>query len=128
MENPNPSKDFFLPQLEDKLEFLKECIQQVEEHLQKRQRQKQEFISELEQKLCEVQTSIYYLDQMGDVRCNQMSKRRIALEREIKKLEKEKRVQELEYWRDITDLQKELRQLRREYRAVKVGLCSSQMR
>ncbi len=128
MERSNSTQNFSFPNIEDKLKFLKECIQQVEEQLQKRQKQKQEFISELEQKLCEVQTSIYYLDQMGDVRNNQMSRRRIPLEREIKKLEKEKRVQELEYWRDITDLQKELRQLRREYRAVKVGLCSSQMR
>ena len=115
-----------LPQIEDKLNFLKESIDEVIAQLQKRQSQKQNFINELEQKLCEVQTSIYYLDQMGDVRNNQMSRRRINLDKEIKNLEKEKRQQELEYWRDVTALQKELRQLKKEYRTVRAGaLCSN---
>jgi uncharacterized protein YfeS len=58
-----------------------------------------------------------------------MSRRRILLERALKKLEQEKRQQEVEYWRDVTALQKELRQLKKDYRAVKqsVGaLCSDQ--
>lgn len=127
MERTRPTQDFSFPNIEDKLQFLQECISQVEDQLQQRERQKQAFLSELEQKLCEVQTSIYYLDQMGDARNNQMSRRRISLDREIKKLEKEQRTQELEHWRDVTELQKELRQLKKEYRAVKAGaLCSSQ--
>lgn len=117
------SPHFLFPNIEDKLQFLQDCITQVEDQLQKRHQQKQDFLTELEQKLCEVQTSIYYLDQMGDVRNNQMSRRRIALDKEIKTLEQEKRQQELEYWRDVVALQKELRQLKKEYRAVKAGLC-----
>lgn len=118
---------FNLPNIEDKLQFLKESIDEVVIQLQKRSKQKQGFLTELDEKLCEVQSSIYYLDEMGDVNSNQMSRRRINLDREIKNLEREKRQQELEYWRDITSLQKELRQLKREYRAVRVGaLCLEQ--
>lgn len=115
---------FNFPNIEDKLQFLKESIDEVVLQLQKRLKQKENFLSELDEKLCEVQSSIYYLDEMGDVANNQMSRRRINLDREIKNLEREKRQQELEYWRDVTSLQAELRQLKKEYRAVKVGaLC-----
>jgi GMP synthase PP-ATPase subunit len=122
MVDAQSNSDVYLPQINDKLQFLRESIDEVLAQLQKRQQQKQDFMNELEQKLCEVQTSMYFLDQLGDVRANQMSRRRIHLERQLKKLEQEKRQQELEYWRDITALQKELRQLKKEYRAVKSGL------
>jgi hypothetical protein len=90
-----------------------------------RQRQKQGFLTELEQRHCETKTSIYELEQQGDVRYSLGSRRRIGLEKEIETIEKEARQQELEYWRDVTALQKELRQLKKEYRAVRVGLCLS---
>ena len=118
----SPIESAYLPLVEDKLQFLKECIEQVEAQLRERQKQKQEFISELEQKLCEVQTSIYHLDQLGHVRNNEMSRRRVNLDKEIKNLEREIRQQELEYWRDVVELQKEHRQLKKEYRAVKTGV------
>ena len=124
-----PAQPAYLPQLEDKLQFLKECIEQVEDQLTERQKQKQDFISELEQKICEVQSDIYDLDQLGHIQNNQLSKRRINMDKEIKRLEMEIRQQELEYWRDVTELQKELRQLRKEYRAVRQSvnaICSEQ--
>jgi len=122
-----PPPNFSFPQIEDKLRFLGESIDEVTTQLKNRHAQKHDFLKELDQTICEVQTAIYHLDQMGDVHNNQMSRRRINLEKEIKALEKEKRTQELEHWRDTTALQKELRQLKKEYRVVKAGaLCSEQ--
>jgi len=128
---PNfPSKPSFLPQIEDKLQFLRESIAEVEEQLGLRKEQKQALIDDIDQQICEVKSSIYALDHFGDMRNPpQMNQRRNHLEKEIKKLEREKRQQELDYWRDITALQKELRQLKKEYRAVKRStgaLCSTQ--
>ena len=114
----NPSSELLL-QIEDKLQFLKECIEQVESQLRERQKQKQEFVRELDEEICSVQTSIYQLDLTRDH--SRTSQRRTGLEREIKNLEKQKRQQELEYWRDVVELQKEFRQLKKEYRAVRTG-------
>jgi len=128
-QNP-PSKHTYLPQLEDKLQFLREGISEVEEQLRLRKEQEQALIDEIDQQICEVKSSIYALDYSGDMRNPpQMNQRRNHLEKEIKMLEKEKRQQELDCWRDITALQKDLRQLKKEYRAVKRStgaLCSAQ--
>ena len=119
LSETSPARPTCLPPLEDKLQFLRESIEEVQTQLQKRQQQKQEFISALEQKICEMQTDIYELDQLGHIRNNQLSRRRLNMDKDIKRLEMEIRQQELAYWRDVTELQKELRQLRREYRAVR---------
>ena len=125
---------FCMDFLDDKLLFLRECIGQVECQLRVREEQKQEFVRELEQRVCEVQTAIYELDDfglvpnnaLGHVGTSQFGQRKTGLEREKKLLEREIRQQEVECWRDVTALLKELRQLRKEYRAVRqsVGLCS----
>ena len=117
-----PKKPTFeLPIIKEKLAFLDECINELALQLQKRQDQRLEFLKELEERLLEIQNLILELDQLGDVRNNKMSRRRIHLEHEYHAIEKEKRQREHDYWQDITDLQKELRSLRREYRAVRAG-------
>ena len=121
MPSPQPAQSASpVPQIEDKLRFLKACIEQVTEQIHKREAQNQAFVHELEGKTCEVRTSIYALDQMGPD--GQMGPRRTGLEREIKQLEKESRQQALECWRDVVALQRELRQLRKEYRAVQCSM------
>lgn len=89
-----------------------------------REKQKEEFVVELDQKMCEVQTVIYEMDWQscflgGVFYRDQQGKAK--LEEEKRRLEQEKRQHEVECWRDKALLQKELRQLRKEYRAVRVG-------
>jgi len=117
---PDPScqSDYFLP-IEDKLQFLRECICEVEDQVSSRWNQKEAFIGELEQKICDVRTAIYGL---GDQ--SPSNPQRFSLELEINNLEKEMRQQALECWRDVNGLKRELRQLEKEYLAVRGVLCS----
>jgi hypothetical protein len=102
--------------IEDKLQFLSECIDQVEEQIQQRKRHHQEILTELEQKSIDVRNAIYGMDH-HDFEDRQKS----TLEREIRILERESRQQEIESWRDVESLHKELRKLKKEYRAVRAG-------
>jgi hypothetical protein len=119
-----------LPQIESRLKFLQESISELEEQLRLRHEQKQAMLDELDQKICGVQTSIHALEHMGNLRSpSLMDQRRMHLEKEVKELEREKRQQKQEYWRDSIALQKELRLLKKEYRAAQSSagaLCLNQ--
>ena len=118
MERTKPTRDFYFPNIEDKLAFLLECICEVESQLKQRHAKKADFLNQIDEKLCEVQTNIYALEQCNpDIANRQKS----TLEKEIQILEKEKRQHEIECWRDISTLQRELRELKRQYRTVKAG-------
>jgi len=114
---PNQSLPDVLSPIEDKLSFLRECIHELEQEIRHREQQKQDFLNELLQKTCDVQNDI---SATGD-----HVQRRTTLELEIKNLEKEMRHQKLDCWRDTTALKRELRQLKKECRAVGGALCSA---
>ena len=121
MRPNNPTDHFTFSQIEDKLRFLEDCISQIEEQIQEREHQRDDLLSELLQKTCDINTAI--------VAAGDHLSRRTALEAEFNDIEEEMRKQKVDCWRDISALQKELRQLKREYRAVRAGaLCSQQKR
>ena len=111
-----PEEPFSL--LEDKLQFLRESIHEFEEQIRQREQHRQTFLDEILQKTCDVQNIIGATDDHLP--------RKTTFELEIHHLEKEMRQQKLECWRDVTGLQRELRQLTREYRALRGALCSMQ--
>jgi chromosome segregation protein len=104
--------------LKDKLEFLDQCIKEVEAEIRIRQKQAEDFLDELDKKAMAVQNTLFKLESLPAER-----ERQTALEKEIKILEQEKRQQRLDCWKDVSHLQKEIRQLKREHRAVAGVLC-----
>ena len=119
MRPKDQSDNFTFPKIEVKLRFLEGCIVQVEEQIKEREQQRDDLLCELLQKTCDINTAIAaaapYLP------------RKTALEAEFNDIEEEMRKQKVDCWRDISALQRELRQLKREYRAVRAGaLCSQQ--
>lgn len=127
MASSKPPNPFYFPNIEDKLQFLQECIQQVESQLHSRQSQWQKFEAEIQEQALDLHNRILHLEQIGDIRVPRDPRRKAVLETEIQKLEQEKRQMEMEYWRDTASLLRELRQLKKEYRAVKSGALCSQM-
>lgn len=107
---------FLFPNIESKLEFLKECITQVENQLHQRHTHHISIDQELDERICEIQSEIYTLELYSIDSPN-----RNTLQSQIKLLEKEKRQTQLEYWKDCAEMQKELRLLKKEYWMVKAG-------
>jgi chromosome segregation ATPase len=121
MQSGNGDDYYIFSQIEEKLRFLADCIAQVEEQIREREHQRDDLLSELLQKTCDINTAIAAADPYLP--------RKTALETEFNDIEEEMRKQKVDCWRDISALQKELRQLKREYRAVRAGaLCSQQKR
>ena len=114
------NRPYFSPII-DKLQFLRRCICELEGRVRSRIRHKHTFLSGLEERMCDVKNAIFRLDTMGD----SASQRRTALEHQLLDLERELRQQEVECWRDVTILQKDIMPLEREYRSAG-AICSVQ--
>ena len=99
--------------LEDRLTFLQNAIQDIEQHITERTNLNELFLAELNQKICDLDTSLHVLHTADH-------QRKTALELEVCKLEGEIRRQKLEFWRDTGELQSEIRAMRREEMLLKV--------
>lgn len=106
-------------QIEDKLNFLREALDQVETQIKIRSNHTQAFIQELQKKACEVRSDLHRLPDQSPANPN-----RRPLEQQIADLEREIRQQKIDCWRDIAGLQREKRQLEKEYRAIRGALCT----
>ena len=108
------------PNLEDRLHFLKESIDQVEEQIRIRQVRQAEFEDALDTRSCEMGSSLYALDlEMPEG----TTKRRLIYEQELGLIEKERRQLRITYGQDMFMLQKEVRHLRGEYRTLMAGMA-----
>ena len=97
--------------LQEKLFFLRQCIQEVESQVFFRKTQTQEFVDEIVEKTCQIGGRIYSIQ-------DHLSPRKADLEQEVRNLEREVRQQKLDCWRDVNNLLRDLRQLRKEYQTA----------
>lgn len=105
--------------IKERLLLLRDGIAELEAQRRMRQVQQSEFEEMLDMRACEVQTALYALD-MAPLDGNM--KRRTVLEQELGLIEKERRHLRIRYGQDLFVLEKELRILRDEYRAVLAGV------
>ena len=103
----------------DKLEFVRGCILEVNGQIRVRQAQTRDFIGELEAQIGQVKTRVFAID-------DYLSPHKANLEQEVRNLEQAIHHQQVDGWRDVNGLLRELRQLRKEYRAAAGALCSTQ--
>ena len=89
--------------------------------IEERQKLKADLQSNIDEDLCQIQSTIYALEQdMGGV--IDKSKRRIWLEKQISELYKERRHQELSQWQDTVKLKHERRKAEKELRSAMLDL------
>ena len=108
----------FFGNIQDKLAFLAECINDVENSIKACQTQQKKHDAEREEQILDLQTDIYALDHYPPGITPQ---RRTFLESQVKLLEKEKRYSETECLKTVTDLKRELRALKKEHRATQIA-------
>jgi len=115
------SSDILSRILTDRLYLIRGEIGEISQQIDERQRLKRSLDSEIEQKVCDVQNIIYFMEL--DM-CNRIdkSRRRSLLEQQIGELYKEKRQGELSCWQDTVMLQRELRKAEKELRSSTLDL------
>ena len=111
--------------LSDKINLLREQIQDIKNEIHLRKRLAKKAITEIDEQICKVRTLIYELNVNGTLRG-----KRADLEREILILEREKHNQKIQCWKDIERLKRELRQVKKEYKEVvrKASVASTSSR
>ena len=100
--------------LQDRLNFLQHAIQSIEQHIKERTQLNTLFLGELNQKICDLRTSLNALHPIDQHRGT-------AFELEVCKLEQEIRKHKLEFWRDTCELQTEIRTMQKEELILKVS-------
>ena len=115
------SSDILSRILTDRLYLIRGEISEISHQIDERQRLKKSLDSDIEQKVCDVQNIIYFMEL--DM-CNRIdkSRRRSLLEQQIGELYKEKRQGELSCWQDTVMLQRELRKAEKELRSSMLDL------
>jgi hypothetical protein len=100
--------------LQNRLTFLQNAIQELKQHVKERTQLNTLFLGELDQKICDLDTSLHVLHTADQ-------QRRTGLELEVCKLEQEIRRQKLEFWRDTGEFQSEIRAMQKEELILKVS-------
>ncbi len=115
------SSDILSRILTDRLYLIRGEISEISHQIDERQRLKKSLDSDIEQKVCDVQNIIYFMEL--DM-CNRIdkSRRRSLLEQQIGELYKEKRQGELSHWQDTVMLKRELRKTEKELRSATLDL------
>lgn len=98
------------------LETLKEWIEEVSQEIDSRRELKRELVSKLSDGAEKVHSLINEIEHWAPGYKPSVNGRRTNLEKECLSLKKEERVQELNAWRDISILKRQLRELVKEYR------------
>ncbi len=91
----------------DRIDFLKERIHEIKEIMKMREKLHREIISEIETDIKEKMEMESHIADFDE-------RRNIMLD--ISVLRKEKRKENMQFWRDMTELRSELKQLLEEYR------------
>lgn len=120
-ETAPQSKEILSKLLVERLYLVRHEINEIEGQLAERQKLTQILDSELDERLCQVQSVIYWLEL--DM-CNKIdkSRRRTSLENQIAQLYKEKRQGKLSHWQDTVKLKTELRKAEKELRSASLDL------
>jgi hypothetical protein len=95
---------------------LREWVEEVSGEIESRRRLRRELISRLSDGVQGVQSLIDEIEHWTPGYKPSVDGRRTGLEREYLNLRREERLQELNAWRDISILKRQLRELLREYR------------
>jgi hypothetical protein len=98
-----------------KKEFLGKSIADLLREIEVREKMRDDHLHQIDYESCSFQTRIYELDfwQRG---MNPIADRvRTSLEKEMSGLEKEKRMEEISCWRDISHLKTDLREVMQEW-------------
>ena len=118
---PVKSRDMLSRILTDRLYLIRDEMSEISKQIDERTQLKKSLDSEIEQKVCDVQNIIYFMEL--DM-CNRIdkSRRRSLLEQQIGELYKEKRQGKLSCWQDTVMLQRELRKAEKELRSATLDL------
>ena len=115
------SRDVLSQVISDRVSFLKGTIDELAGLIEERQKLKTDLQSNIDDDLCQIQSTIYTLEQdmCGVI---DKSKRRIWLEKQISELYKERRQQDLLQWQDTVKLKHEKRIAEKELRSAMLDL------
>ena len=118
---PGKSKDVLAQVISDRVSFLKGTIDELASLIEERQSLKADLQSNIDDDLCQIQNTIYALEQ--DM-CGVIDKgrRRTWLEKQISELYKERRQQDLLQWQDTVKLKHERRNAEKELRSAMLDL------
>lgn len=118
---PGKSRDVLAQVISDRVYFLKGTIDDLASLIEERQELKNALQSNIDDDLCQIQSTIYALEQdmCGVI---DKSERRIWLEKQISELYKEKRDHDLSKWQDTVKLKQEKRMAEKELRSAKLDL------
>ena len=112
--HPESADDFFL----DKMELNRQVIVETIAEIKTRQRLNSLFIQGIDSKIANMLHELDKLKHWSLGNNPSIETRRIHLEKEILQLEKEKRVNNLNCWRDLLLLKKDLREALGEYKTL----------
>ena len=118
---PGKSRDVLAQVISDRISFLKGTIDELAALIEERQGLKADLQSNIDDNLCQIQSTIYALEQdmCGVI---DKGKRRTWLEKQISELYRERRQQELSQWQDTVKLKHERRKAEKELRSVMLDL------
>ena len=118
---PFRSKEVLSKAISDRVSFLKETTHDLASLIEERQKLRSALQSNIDHNLCQIQSTIYALEQ--DM-CGVIDKdrRRTWLEKQISELYKERRQQDLSQWQDTVKLKHERRAAEKELRSAMLDL------
>jgi len=112
--HPESGDAFFL----DKVERIKQVILETISEMKSRQRLNEFFIQGIDSKVASFLHDLDELKHWSLGNNPSIETRRIHLEKEVLQLEKEKRINNLNCWRDLLLLKKDLREALSEYKSL----------
>jgi len=118
---PGKSRDVLAQVISDRVSFLKKTTDDLALLIEERQELKSALQSNIDNNLCQIQSTIYALEE--DM-CGVIDKgrRRTWLEKQISELYKERRQQDLLQWQDTVKLKHERRKAEKELRSAMLDL------
>lgn len=108
--------DTFQRLLSRDVEDVREWIEEVSQEIESRRELRHRLVSKLRDGVEKVQSLINEIEHWAPGYKPSVNGRRTSLEVECLSLKKEERLQELNAWRDISILRRQLRELLKEYR------------
>ncbi len=111
--NQYGGNDIFDGMFAHKLESLEACINDITTQIQARRKLKEQSLKKIDDKICEVDTRLLYLDfsRSGTIPINRDS---LPLIKEVDYLEASKGTEEVSCWKDLVFLRKDLMYLLKE--------------
>jgi len=104
---------------EQDVDLLRKWIREIQVQLKARGDLRDYFLNELDENVSHLYDYIHDIKHWEPGYKPSVDQRRSSLERELLDLREERRTQVLSFWRDVSDLEKELRTLEQEYEKAK---------